>query len=188
MRYLAAFAVAALLAPAAGAQHQTFVVNADSSQVKMTLETTHELVTGTFHLQSGTIAFDRDRPGLSGSVVVAAGSGNTGNGSRDKKMNNDILKAEQYATVSFEPKSYAGTIAASRDSTIQVKGIFTLLGIPHEIVIPMLIHLDGANATVKSHFVLPYVQWGLKNPSFLFWKASNEVGIDLMLSGRLSKE
>ena len=43
---------------------------------------------------------------MSGSVVVLAGSGKTGNDSRDKKMNKDILKVEQHATVSFEPKSY----------------------------------------------------------------------------------
>jgi polyisoprenoid-binding protein YceI len=124
---------------------------------------------------------------MSGSVVVLAGSGKTGNGSRDKKMNKDILKVEQHATVSFEPKSYAGSIAPSGDSTIQVTGIFTLLGTPHEITIPILVHLDGTTAAAKAHFVLPYVLWGLKNPSFLFWKADNDVTIDLSLIGRLSK-
>jgi hypothetical protein len=33
-------------------------------------------------------------------VVVLAGSCKTGNGSRDKKMNKDILEVEQHATVS----------------------------------------------------------------------------------------
>jgi polyisoprenoid-binding protein YceI len=120
-------------------------------------------------------------------VVVLAGSGKTGNGSRDKKMNKDILEVEQHATVSFEPKSYAGAIAPSGDSTIQVTGIFTLLGTPHEITIPILVHLEGTTATAKAHFVVPYIQWGLKDPSFLFWKAEKDVAIDLFLTGRLSK-
>jgi len=30
------------------------------------------------------------------------------------------------------------------------------------------------------------VQWGLKNPSFLMWKAENDVAIDLSLDGQLS--
>jgi len=34
---------------------------------------------------------------------------------------------------------------------------------------------------------VPYVDWGLKNPSFLIWKADNDVAIDLSLAGRLSK-
>ena len=126
-------------------------------------------------------------PKMSGSVAVLAGSGKTGNDSRDKKMYKDILEVKQHATVSFEPKAYTGAIAPSGDSTIQVTGIFTLLGNPHEITIPMVVHLDGLSATAKAHFVVPYVQWGLKNPSFLIWKVDNDVAIDLFLTGRLSK-
>lgn len=187
MKSFAIVALAAALAPAAFAQHQAFVVNADASEVKIELKTTHELVTGTFHVQSGSIDFDRGTARMSGSVVVLAGSGKTGNDSRDKKMNKDILKVEQYATVSFEPKTYTGAIAPSGDSTIQVTGIFTLLGTPHEITVPMLVHFDGASATAKAHFVVPYVQWGLKNPSFMIWKADNDVAIDLNLVGAISK-
>ena len=187
MRSFAVFALAAVLAPAALAQHQTFAVNPDASQIKMTLNTTHEVVNGTFHIQSGWIEFDRSAPKISGSVVVVAGSGKTGNDSRDKKMNKDILRVEQYATVSFEPKTYTGSIAPSGESTIQVTGIFTLLGTPHEITIPMLVHLEGTAATAKAHFVVSYVQWGLKNPSFMIWKADNDVAIDLFLDGRLSQ-
>jgi polyisoprenoid-binding protein YceI len=169
-----------------GSQHQTFTVSPDASEIRMTLNTTHEVVNGTFHIQSGSIDFDRSSSAISGSVVVLAASGKTGNDSRDKKMNKDVLKVDQFATVSFAPKSYTGKIAPSGDSTIQVSGIFTLLGNPHDLTIPMQIHIDGGRATAKARFVVPYVQWGLKNPSFLIWKAENDVAIDLNLTGQLS--
>jgi polyisoprenoid-binding protein YceI len=175
-----------ILSSSALAQHQTLSVSPDASEVKMTLKTTHEIVNGTFHIQSGSIDYDRSAPRMSGSVVVAAGSGKTGNDSRDKKMDKDVLKVEQYAAVSFAPKSYTGTIAASGDSTIQVSGVFTLLGTPHDMTIPMQVHIDGGNCTAKAHFVVPYVKWGLKNPSFMIWKAENDVDIDLSLVGHLS--
>jgi len=187
MKSFAALALAVMLAPVSFAQHQTFVVNPDASEVKMTLNTTHEIVNGAFHVQSGSVEFDRSAPQMSGSITVAAGSGKTGNDSRDKKMNKDILKVEQYATISFEPKTYAGSIAPSGDSNFQVTGIFTLLGKPHEITVPMQVHLDGSGATAKAHFVVPYVQWGLKNPSFLVWKAEDDVAIDLDLVGTISR-
>jgi polyisoprenoid-binding protein YceI len=186
MKSFAVLALAAILAPAVLAQHQTFAVNPDASEVKMTLNTTHEVVNGTFHVQSGSINFDRTASHISGIVIVAAGSGKTGNDSRDKKMNKDILKVDEFATVSFEPKTYTGTIAASGDSTIQVSGVFTLLGNPHDLTIPMEIHVDGAKATARAQFVVPYIQWGLKNPSFMFWKAENDVAIDLNLVGQIS--
>jgi hypothetical protein len=187
MKSFAVLVLAAALAPSALSQHQTFVVNPDASEVKITLKTTHELVIGAFHVQSGSIEFDRSTPKMAGSVVVLAGSGKTGNDSRDKRMNKDILKVEQYANVSFEPKTYTGAIALSGDSNLQVTGIFTLLGTPHEIAIPILVHLEGTTATAKAHFVVPYVQWGVKNPSFMIWKADDDVAIDLSLAGRLSK-
>jgi hypothetical protein len=187
MKSLVILALGVGLSPAAFAQQQTFAVNPDASEVKVTLKTTHEIVIGTFHVQSGSVEFDRGAPKMSGSIVVAAGSGKTGNGSRDKKMNKDILKVEQYARVSFEPKSYSGTIAASGDSTIQVSGVFTLLGTPHEITVPMQVRVDGAKASAKGQFVVPYVQWGLKNPSFLIWKAEDDVAIDLDLVGTISR-
>ena len=186
MKSLAVLALAIILSPAALAQHQTFAVNTDASKIKMTLNTTHEVVNGTFHIQSGSIEFDRSNPKMSGSVAVLAGSGKTGNESRDKKMDKDILKVDQYATVSFAPKTYTGTIAPSGDSTIQLSGVFTLLGNPHGLTIPIQIHMDGSRATAKAQFVVPYVQWGVKNPSFMFWKADNDVAIDLNLVGQVS--
>ena len=186
MKSFAVLALAVILAPAVLSQHQTFVVNPDASEVKMTLNTTHEVVNGTFHIQSGSIEFDRSTTRISGSVVVLAGSGKTCNDGRDKKMNKDILKVDQYTTVSFAPKTYTGTIATSGDSTIQVSGVFTLLGNPHDLTIPMQIHMDGSKATARAHFIIPYVQWGLKNPSFLIWKAENDVAIDLSLVGNIA--
>jgi len=188
MKWFAMSALAIILTPTAVlAQRQTFVIHPDASEVRMTLKTTHEIVNGTFRVQSGSVEFDRGSPNMSGAIIVAAGSGKTGNGSRDKKMNKDILKVEQYATVSFEPKTYAGSIAPSGDSTIQVTGTFTLLGTPHEITVPIQVHLDGAGVTAKAHLVVPYIQWGLKNPSFLIWKADNDVAIDLDLVGTISR-
>ncbi|MEG9436041.1 YceI family protein [Edaphobacter sp. HDX4] len=187
MKSFAVVALALTFATAALAQSQTFAVNPDSSEVKMKLNTTHEVVNGTFHIQSGSIEFDPSNSKMSGSVVVLANSGKTGNESRDKKMNKDILKVDQYTTVSFEPKTYAGIIAPQGDSTIQVSGVFTLLGNPHDLTISMQIHIDGSKATARAQFVVPYVQWGLKNPSFMFWRVESEVAMDLNLVGQVSK-
>ncbi len=174
------------LQPCVFAQHQTFNVNPDSSEVAFSLGGSDHSVHGTFHIQSGSIDFDRSAPNIAGSVVVAAGSGNSGNQGRDHKMTADVLDAPHFADVSFVPKSYQGTIAASGDSSIQVTGTFTLHGTPHELTVPMEIHIDGSSLTAKTHFSVPYVQWGLKDPSMFMLKVAKEVGIDLTIVGRLS--
>ena len=180
-------AIPLAIVPAAFAQHETFTVNPDTSQIAFTLGGSGHHVQGTFHLQSGSIAFAPSAQKISGAVIIAAGSGNSGEPSRDKKMNTDVLDTGHFAEVTFAPSSYQGTIATSGDSTIQVSGIFTLHGTPHDLTVPMQVHIDGANLTAKSHFTVPYVKWGLKDPSIFILKVAKEVDIDLTLSGSLTR-
>jgi polyisoprenoid-binding protein YceI len=175
-----------LLASTALAQHETFQVNPGSSDVAMTLGASDHATHGTFHVQSGSINFDPKAAQISGTVVVAAGSGKTGNDSRDKKMTTEVLDAPHFTDITFTPKSYQGTIASTGDSTIQVTGVFTLHGTPHDLTLPMQIHIDGTQCTAKTHFVVPYVKWGLKDPSIFILKVAKEVDIDLTLVGTLS--
>jgi polyisoprenoid-binding protein YceI len=179
-------ALSLVLLPVAFAQHQTFIVNPDSSKIAFSLGGNTHQVDGSFHAQSGSIDFDRSAQSISGSVVVAAGSGNSGDQGRDKKMNTDVLDVAHFAEVIFVPKSYQGTIAASGDSNVQVTGVFTLHGTPHDLTIPMQIHIDQATLTAKMHFTVPYVRWGLKDPSIFILKVAKEVDINLTLAGSLS--
>ena len=100
-------------------------------------------------------------------------------------MNTDVLDVPHYADISFVPKSYQGAIAAIGDSTIQGSGVFTLHGTPHDMTAPMQIHIDGTTLTAKGHFTVPYVKWGLKDPSIFILKVAKEVDIDLTLSGQV---
>ena len=187
MRCFASLVFAVGVCSIAHAQHQTFTVSPDASEVKIQLNTTHEVVHGVFHVRSGTIEYDPRQPTMSGLITVAAAGGTTGNGSRDKRMSKDILKADKFTTITFAPKTYSGTIKASGDSTIQVNGVFTLLGSPHDLTIPMQVHLDSSSALASAEFVVPYIQWGLKNPSFLIWKAEENVTVYVSLHGQLSQ-
>jgi polyisoprenoid-binding protein YceI len=102
-------------------------------------------------------------------------------------MDKDYLKVDQYTTVTFAPKTFTGTLAAQGDSTIQVAGVFTLLGTPHDMTIPMQVHMDGAKASATTQFTIPYVQWGIKNPSFFILKADNDVALNISLRGQISE-
>jgi polyisoprenoid-binding protein YceI len=168
------------------AQHQTLTVNPAASTVAFTLASNHDTTTGTFHVDKGTVDFDRSSPKLTGLIVVAATSGNSGNDGRDKKMFKDVLEAAKYSDITFAPESYTGTLAPTGDSTLQVTGVFTLHGTPHPLTVPMHLHIDGTTCIAKTHFQVPYVQWGLKDPSWFVFKVAKEVDVDLSLSGSLA--
>ena len=187
-RAIIMLALTALLPASAFAQHEVFHVNPDSSEVSFTLNASDHATKGTFRVDKGSIDFDPSTANIAGLIVVAAGSGKTGNGVRDKKMTNEVLDAAHFDNVTFAPKSYIGTIASSGDSTIQATGIFTLHGAPHEITVPIQIHIEGAGCTAHTAFAVPYVNWGLKDPSILFFKVAKYVQIDLKLAGFIGTE
>jgi polyisoprenoid-binding protein YceI len=168
------------------AQQQTFTANPSACDVAFALTGTGHEVHGTFHVQSGTIQFDRNASKISGSIVVSAASGDSGDKGRDKKMHSDVLDVDHFADVTFVPQSYQGALAPSGDSTIQVAGTFTLHGTPHDITVPMQVHIEGSTLTAKGKFVVPYVKWGLKDPSWMVLKVAKEAQIDLTLSGALA--
>ncbi len=165
------------------AQKHTFVLDPSASSIAFSLSGTGHEVEGTFHVTSGDIHFDPSAHELSGSIVVSAASGESGNDGRDKKMHDEVLDVAHFADVTFNPQSYQGTIAASGDSTIQVSGLFTLHGTPHPITVPMQLHMEAGKITAKGSFMVPYVKWGLKNPSIFILKVAKEVKIDLNFVG-----
>src|SRR5216683_1689050 len=155
------------------------------SEVHFTLADTLHTVHGTFHIQQGDITFDPATGKADGSIVVDALSGKSGNSIRDHRMTNDELKAPDFKTVAFVPTRFSGTFNSTGDSTLQVHGLFTLLGTPHEIDVPMQIQVDGDRIHAVGSFPVPYVQWGLKDPSTFMIKVNKEVQVELDLSGTL---
>ena len=155
------------------------------SEVHFTLSDTLHTVKGTFRLQQGDITFDPATGTATGSILVDALSGKTGNSVRDHRMEKDELKAPEFKTVAFAPIRFTGTFNPAGDSTLQVHGLFTLLGTPHEIEVPMQVQVSGDQIHAVGSFTVPYIQWGLKDPSTFVIHVNKEVNIDLDLSGTL---
>jgi polyisoprenoid-binding protein YceI len=124
---------------------------------------------------------------MAGAITVDAASGESGNKSRDKKMTNAQMKAQTYPAVTFAPTKFTGQVKDSGDSTGQVEGSFTLLGQGHPITVPMNVHMEGDHFTATGTFVVPYVSWGMKDPSWLVLKVAKEVNIQLTLTGTVTK-
>lgn len=176
----------ALLCVPVAAQRQTFIVAPDQSEVVFSLGDVLHTVRGTFHVSSGDVTFNPGSSEIAGDIQVAAGSGTSGNAIRDRRMSTSILDAPQFKVASFSPQRIVGKIAPNGDSTIEVSGIFTLHGSPHMLSVPMQLHTDGSRGTAKTHFIIPYVQWGMKDPSTFVLRVAKEVSIDLVLVGRIS--
>ena len=83
----------------------------------------------------------------------------------------------------FRPDRVEGRVAALGDSTVHVHGMFTIHGAEHEITISVRVEMAPGRWTATSRFTIPYVKWGMKNPSTFLLRVDQSVDIDLQASG-----
>ncbi len=186
-RILFAPVVLALALSAAPAIAQEAVLELDPAQTQIgfTLGDVLHTVHGGFKLKRGTVKFNTATGQASGLVVVDVASGDSGSHARDHKMHKEVLESEQYPESTFTPQQIKGTLSPQGDSQVQVSGIFNLHGAEHPLTLVMQVHLAGDQLTADTSFTIPYVSWGLKNPSTLFLRVSNTVDITIHAAGRV---
>jgi polyisoprenoid-binding protein YceI len=133
--------------------------------VKFTLGASLHTVHGSFAMKSGTVHFDPATQKVSGEIFIKLTSGQIGNDGRDRKMHKEVSESERYPDIVFLPDRVEGQFVAIGASTLHVHGLFTIHGAEHEITIPVQVDMSPGHWTAASHFAVPYVKWGMKNPS-----------------------
>jgi polyisoprenoid-binding protein YceI len=140
-------------------------------------------VHGSFQFTRGDLRFDPATNKLSGEIVADAKSGETSNGMRDRKMHKEILESERYPEIAFAPDHVEGNVALQGSSSVRIHGNFSIHGAEHEVTVPAEINVSPDRWTATLHFSVPYVSWGMKNPSTLFLRVSESVEVEVMTSG-----
>jgi polyisoprenoid-binding protein YceI len=189
-RRLPALGVVAFLAIAvssSAAQGVAFQLDPQHTTVSFTLADVLHTVRGTFHLKQGSLRLDPASGKLTGEIVVDAKSGETGSGMRDRKMHREVLESDHYPEITFHPDRVEGTVSLRGKSSVRVHGIFNIHGSDHELTVPADVEVSGDHWTAVLHFAVPYVNWGIKNPSTFFLRVSETVDIELNAAGTVSR-
>jgi len=160
-------------------------LNPAQSKVHWTVDSTLHTVHGTFVLKSGTVHFDPETGKAGGEIVVYAPSGESGNGSRDRRMHKEILETAKYPEVVFRPTQVEGKVRQSGASDVKLGGVFSIHGADHDLTALVHAELTGDRWRGISKFEVPYVKWGIKDPSNFFLKVKPVVNVELEMSGEI---
>jgi len=180
-------AVALLLSPVVRAQESVVTLDPAATKIDFTLGATMHTVHGSFKLKSGEIRFDLATGKAGGSVVVDATTAYTSNSGRDSKMHKEILESAKFPEIVFTPTGVKGSMAPQGTSEVDVTGVMRLHGADHEITVAISVEpaADGRlHASLK--FAVPYIKWGLKNPSNFFLHVSDTVNVEIDAAARLA--
>jgi polyisoprenoid-binding protein YceI len=154
------------------------------SKVHFSVDSTLHTVHGTFALQKGsTIHFDPETGKAGGEVAVDATTGESGNGARDNRMHKEILETRKYPDAIFRPRQIEGTVARRGACDVKVQGLMLLHGGEHEVTALAHAELADDHWTGTAKFEVPYLQWGIKDPSTWLLKVRPVVNVEIDMAG-----
>ena len=162
----------------------TFNIDPSRSAIQFTLGAILHTVHGTFRLKSSTIHFDPSSGKASGQIAVDVRSGNTGVGMRDHQMHANVLESDRFPDAVFSPDHVNGRVASKGVSEVEVHGVLRIHGRDHEITVPVRVQTQPGSLTARAKFTVPYVSWGMKDPSTFVLQVDKSVNVDVTLEGQ----
>ena len=147
------------------------------------VHTTH----GTFQLKQGHVEVNPASGVVSGELVIEGNSGNSNDGARDKRMKKEILETDKFPEIRFKITKIEGIEQLKNEATVRAVGQFTIHGASHELSVPMQMKINGTDVTGTGKFVVPFVDWGMKDPSNFLFKVNKTVEVELMAAGHIKR-
>ena len=179
-------AIAAIDAAPAVAADKVLTLDPAACALTFLLDTTFHEVHGTMKVKGGSIRFDPSTGAASGEITVDATSAETGNGRRDKTMHGDILESAKFPAIVFKVERVEGALPGATPGDLKLHGVMSMHGGVHPVVMPASVRIEAGTVHAEAHLSVPYVEWGLKDPSFLFIRAEKTVEVTITAQGRLA--
>jgi polyisoprenoid-binding protein YceI len=183
LRCALAVIVITLLAASASAQSSstkmTIRFDPAATKINWTLKDILHTVRGTFQLKSGLIVFDEGTGTADGEVIVETASAESGNHARDERMKKVVLESTKYPEAIFHPEKVTGVVHDGQTQTVTVEGTFTIHGADHPLFMQVRTSLGDGKLNATTSFVVPYVAWGMKDPSTLMLRVGKDVQVSV---------
>lgn len=177
------FVLAGVLTLLPAASGEILRLEPSLTKIRFTLGSTLHEVEGVFELTEGEILFDPATGEASGRVVVYAVSGDTTNKKRDKKMHNKVLESETFPEITFLPHRLEGTLQPKGQSEVKLLGTMEIHRVRHDIIILATVQVKQGRLTGTAQFSIPFVEWGMKDPSIFILRVKKEVHVTLDIVG-----
>jgi len=185
---IAILSVLLALPAAATAAERVVALDPATSRVTFTLGTTFHEVHGTMALTAGVIRFDPGTGAASGTITVDARRTETGNKKRDQTMHQDVLESERFPTIGFRVERIEGRLVDPGRSELRLVGVMSLHGADHPMTLQATVESADGRVSGTLRFPIPYVEWGLHDPSFLVARAEKTVEVSVHAKGTWRNE
>lgn len=179
----------AALAPAAPAAAETVLrLDPAATDVSFEVPATGHDVHGLLRLAAGEVRFDPATGEAAGTITVDAKSAETGNGSRDRTLHEKVFESELFPSFVFTAERVEGALPADGKGEVRLRGTMRVHGDDHPMVLPAEVEVHGDEVVADVTFEVPYVAWGMHNPSLMFLRVADAVAVTVHAEGSLVSE
>jgi polyisoprenoid-binding protein YceI len=154
------------------------------SEVSFVLGGNVHTVHGGLRITSGSVLFDPGDGSLSGQVVADASSATAENPKVVKRMHKEVLEVAEFPAIVFRPERIE--LPFDNDTRTHLVGTFDIHGTSHTLTLPVDVIMEADLVTATVTLDIPYVAWGMKDPSRLMFRSAKEVQVGIKLVGRVT--
>jgi hypothetical protein len=99
-----------------------------------------------------------------------------------------VLESNRYPAMFFHPTQIKGAFKPGEATRqLQAQGSFNIHGADHALEMPVKVETAGDTVTATTRFTVPYVAWGMKNPSKFLLRVSKQVEIEVIAKGTIKQ-
>ena len=168
------------------ASEQTLRLDPAGTRVSFHLDATMHSANGTMAIQRGEIRFDLATGAAAGEVVIDAASADTDHKGRDEKLHHEVLESAKYPEIVFRPTAVKTEVDERGVGTVTLAGTVTIHGASHEVSVSAALARDGEKVRATGKLVVPYVAWGMHDPSVFVLRVAKVVEVSFTAVGTLA--
>ena len=185
LRALALAALALASAATAGAAERSLRFDAAATTIHFRVKARAHQVLGNMPLVSAELRFDPETGAASGEIVMDPSRATTGVQMRDRTMRDEVFEVAQFPQIVFRPERVVGEVPAEGEGRVQLEGTLVIRGDEHPLTLAVALKADAGGILASTTFVIPYVEWGMKNPGNQLLRVADTVEVKIDAAGVL---
>jgi polyisoprenoid-binding protein YceI len=186
MRAVTAAVLAVGLAAPARAAEQILRLDPAATRVEFTLDATLHSAKGRLPLREGEIDIDLAAGTAHGRLVFDAARAETGHEGRDEKMHAEVLESARYPEIVYTVTGAKADLDATGAGTVTLEGAVAIHGSQHPCTVTGRVRREGDRVVAEGNLTIPYVAWGMKDPSVFVLRVAKEVAVRFTAVGMLA--
>ncbi len=179
-------APALLLGPPARAAERMLTLDPAATTIEFTLGATLHTVSGGLRLVEGTVRFDPDGGAASGEVAMDPTSASTGLALRDRTLHRDVLESGRHPRIVYRAERLRVLRRDAAGAEIELEGVLEMHGQRHPLVLLARLAARGGRIAIETSFRVPYVDWGMQDPSTFFLRVDRFVDVTIRSEGTIA--